>query len=83
MRFPRRSGTRRQGLLIEAGDSEALAASIVRLRDEAELRKQVAQVGSAFVLEHFDERVAASTCIANYRRALSEREQSPNAGENE
>ncbi len=69
------------GLLIEAGDSEALAASIVRLRDEAELRQRLAQVGSAFVLEHFDERVAASTCIETYRRALSERGPSPNAGE--
>jgi glycosyltransferase involved in cell wall biosynthesis len=69
------------GLLIEAGDSEALAASILRLRDEAELREQIAQVGSAFVLEHFDERVAASTCIETYRRALSERGRFPDAGE--
>jgi len=69
------------GLLIEAGDSKALAASIVRLRDEGQIKERIAQVGSAFVLEHFDERVAASTCIETYRRALSERGRFPDAGE--
>jgi len=61
------------GLLIEAGDSDALAASILRIRNEVELRERIARSGSLFVLENFDERVAASICIDSYLRALSDR----------
>lgn len=58
------------GLLIEAGDGAALAESILRMRRDAQLRERLGKSGSSFVLDHFDERVAASICIESYRRCF-------------
>jgi glycosyltransferase involved in cell wall biosynthesis len=61
------------GILIEAGDSVALTASILRMRQDVEFRERLAKSGSSFVLEHFDEKDAASLCIAAYRRCFESR----------
>lgn len=60
------------GILIEAGDSAALAAAIARLADDEGLRMQLAEKGREFALERFDERVAALTALAAYKESLSD-----------
>jgi glycosyltransferase involved in cell wall biosynthesis len=60
------------GLLIEPGDSEALANAILRLKNDAELRRALADNGRNHVLEHFDERVSAETAIRSYEHGLTE-----------
>jgi glycosyltransferase involved in cell wall biosynthesis len=44
------------GLLVSVGDAAALAASMRRLRDEAELRLQLGAAGPAAVMARFDRR---------------------------
>jgi glycosyltransferase involved in cell wall biosynthesis len=58
------------GLLVEAGDSAALADSILRYRDDPEFRDQVAQHAREYVREHFDEREVARRVVSAYKRAL-------------
>jgi glycosyltransferase involved in cell wall biosynthesis len=58
------------GILIEAGDSDALADAIGKLKDDPPLRKIFADRGREFVLEHFDERDAAATVIKAYEEAM-------------
>jgi len=60
------------GLLIEAGDSTSLAEAVIRLRGDAELRETLSRQGSEYVINNFDEREAAATCVAAYRSALGE-----------
>ena len=55
------------GILIEAGDAEALAREIKELKNDPALRQKLAKTGSKYVLEHFDERVASQIAIAKYR----------------
>ena len=59
------------GLLIEAGDSPALAAAIRTLKTDAALRSKLSENGRKFVIEHFDERDAAATAIKAYEEALA------------
>lgn len=54
------------GLLIEPGDSDSLAASILKLIFDPALRSLLSSQGSKFVLENFDERDAARKCLAAY-----------------
>lgn len=54
------------GLLIEPGDSSALAESILRLKNDPELYASLAKTGSEFVLTNFDERVVAEKAIRSY-----------------
>ena len=60
------------GILIEAGDSAALADAIMKLKNNAELRQRLAESGRQFVLENFDERDAARAAIAAYEEALGQ-----------
>jgi glycosyltransferase involved in cell wall biosynthesis len=61
---------RETGILIEAGDSDALSGAITLLKGDSQLRQKLARQGSKYVLEHFDEREAAAVCIDAYRKAL-------------
>lgn len=54
------------GLLIEPGDSGQLAEAILRLRNDQELREDLARKGREFVLENFDERDAATIALRAY-----------------
>jgi glycosyltransferase involved in cell wall biosynthesis len=54
------------GLLVEAGDPDALARAILRLVDDAELRARLGAAGQAFVLENFDERSTAKITVDYY-----------------
>jgi glycosyltransferase involved in cell wall biosynthesis len=58
------------GILIEAGDIDALSSAVLRLQRDGALRKHLSGQGSEYVLKHFDERDAAALCIASYERAL-------------
>ncbi len=61
------------GILIEAGDSRALADAILRLKRGADLRKQLSISGRDHVLEHFDERVVAETILTSYYASFGDR----------
>lgn len=58
------------GMLVPAGNAEALAASILELASDSELRSRLSRSGSEFVLKNFDERDAARTILRSYKRAL-------------
>lgn len=58
------------GILIEAGDSNALAAAILNLLDDDKLRSHIASTGSSYVLEHFDERMASQKALDAYEERL-------------
>ena len=58
------------GILIEAGDSKALADAILQLRSDPDLRTRLAEEGRKFVIANFDERDAAATAIAAYEEAV-------------
>jgi glycosyltransferase involved in cell wall biosynthesis len=58
------------GILIEAGDSKALADAILQLRSDPDLRTRLAEEGRKFVIANFDERDAAATAIAAYEEAM-------------
>jgi glycosyltransferase involved in cell wall biosynthesis len=59
------------GLLIEAGDSEGLAASVSRLVSDKELRTSLARQGREHAVQNFDERIAASTAVKGYNEVLA------------
>src|SRR5262249_5764376 len=59
------------GLLIDPGDTDTLAKRITELASDKALRERLSAAGCAYVLEHFDERVAAQTAIEHYIRALN------------
>jgi len=59
------------GLLIEAGDSEALAAAISRLFSDKALRNRIAREGREHATQNFDERVAARSAVDGYNEALA------------
>ncbi|HEX6280046.1 MAG TPA: glycosyltransferase family 4 protein [Pyrinomonadaceae bacterium] len=58
------------GLLIDAGDADALANAIMRLKRDTGLREKLAVQGSEFVLTNFDERDAARQCIRAYENCF-------------
>ena len=60
------------GILIEAGDAQALADAIVKLKGDAQLRERLAQRGREYVLEHFDERDAAASALEAYEEAMAD-----------
>lgn len=60
------------GLLIEPGDADRLAAAIVRLRTEPELRDRLSINGREHILANFDERVAAQITIDAYERCFAD-----------
>jgi glycosyltransferase involved in cell wall biosynthesis len=58
------------GLLIEAGDVSELAAAIIRLKQDAELRARLSRQGSEYVLRNFDERIASQIALAAYKECF-------------
>ena len=54
------------GVLVAPGDSSALAEAIAELESDAALRERLAAAGQAYVLENFDERIAARTTVDYY-----------------
>jgi len=63
---------RQTGLLIDPGDSDALASRIIELYRDASLRHRLARSGREHVFANFDERVVADTVISHYMAALHE-----------
>jgi glycosyltransferase involved in cell wall biosynthesis len=57
------------GLLIDAGDAEALSRAILRLKIDSALRRKLGARGRAIVMEKFDERDAARSALAAYKAA--------------
>lgn len=62
------------GILIEAGDADALAAAIRELKQDEALRKKIAENGRELVIKHFDERVASQIAIAKYKECFADAE---------
>ena len=58
------------GLLIEAGDSAALARAILKLNSDPSLRQRLARDGSRFAIESFDGRIMASTYLELYEKCF-------------
>jgi glycosyltransferase involved in cell wall biosynthesis len=58
------------GILIDAGDSEALAEAILKLSADDGLREMLAENGKRYVIEHFDERAVAKKVIRSYKECL-------------
>lgn len=59
------------GILIEAGDSNALAESILRLKSDSDLCARIAKTGREFALSNFDERRVADIVIDSYKRSFN------------
>jgi glycosyltransferase involved in cell wall biosynthesis len=57
------------GILIEPGDSSALAESILQLKSDKELSEKIGKSGREFVLKHFDEREAAKIAFQTYKES--------------
>ena len=58
------------GLLIEAGNSEALAAAILQLRIDKTLREKISIDGRKYVLENFNEKVVAEIAFSEYQKSI-------------
>ena len=58
------------GVLIEAGDSKALAAEVERLTGDAGLRRRLGERASEVAVSQFDERAASQTAIVAYRKCF-------------
>jgi glycosyltransferase involved in cell wall biosynthesis len=58
------------GILIEAGDSRALAEAILKLKSDKELSEKIGKSGREFVLENFDERAVAKIAWTKYCEAI-------------
>lgn len=63
---------RETGLLIEPGDSSALASSIFELKGSEEIRHRLGGAGREFVMKNFDERVASRIAIEAYKECFSD-----------
>jgi glycosyltransferase involved in cell wall biosynthesis len=55
------------GLLVEAGNADALAEAILNLKNDAGLREKLARDGQKLVVEKFDETKAAQATLKVYR----------------
>ena len=60
------------GILIEAGDSDALAKRILDLKSNLALRQRLSANGRAYVIEHFDEREASRIAIDAYKECFAD-----------
>jgi len=58
------------GLLVPAGDSDALAEAIEKLYLDENLRIRLSQAGRIHILKTFDERLAAETTLKYYDKAF-------------
>lgn len=61
------------GILIEAGDSDALAESILRLKTDTALREKVSRGGREWVLANFNEKKVAEIAFEAYVEALNKK----------
>lgn len=59
------------GVLIPPDDAGELTAAVLKLFADADLRKNLAKTGKAFVLKNFDERAAARIALENYEKCLA------------
>jgi glycosyltransferase involved in cell wall biosynthesis len=57
------------GILIEPGDSSALAEAILQLKNNKELSEKIGKSGREFVLKNFDEREAAKIAFQTYKES--------------
>lgn len=62
----------RTGLLVDPGDVSGLEEAIVKLVDDRTRRKELADLGQAYVLSKFDERTAAAIAVTQYRKFLGQ-----------
>ena len=60
------------GILIEAGDSDALAEAVKRLKDDDDLQKKIGQNGREYVLANFNEKNVAEIAFQNYIEAFEQ-----------
>jgi glycosyltransferase involved in cell wall biosynthesis len=58
------------GILVEPGDYEALAGSLLELAENAELRKTLGNNGREHVLRQFDEEKVAQIVLASYESSI-------------
>jgi glycosyltransferase involved in cell wall biosynthesis len=58
------------GVLVPAGDPQALSSGILRLLHDSGLRERCAAAAAAHALEHFDVSVMAHTYLNAYQRAV-------------
>ncbi len=58
------------GILVEPGDSSALASEILRLRHNPNLRERLSRDGSRFAIEHFDGNIMAKSYLESYERCF-------------
>lgn len=65
---------RETGILIDAGDSRALAREIEHLRKDPSLRERLANKGQARVLATFDEKTSAAIALNKYRECFKNAE---------
>lgn len=59
------------GILVETGNAKQLAAAILRLYENKDLREKLADAGREFVIDKFDERKMAKIVLENYEKCLS------------
>ena len=59
------------GILIEPGDSDALAAAIEKLRNDEILRKRLGKNGQARVLKNFNEKNVAEIAYRAYAASFA------------
>jgi glycosyltransferase involved in cell wall biosynthesis len=60
------------GLLVDAGDSQALADAIIELKRSDKLRRSLSQEGRNFVMTNFDEREASRIAIQAYKECFAD-----------
>jgi glycosyltransferase involved in cell wall biosynthesis len=60
------------GLLVPTRDPAALAAAMIRLADDPQLRRRFGAASRALVLEHFSEEIVVQQTLDLYRRLLAE-----------
>jgi glycosyltransferase involved in cell wall biosynthesis len=68
--IPEAVKNRETGMLIEAGDSDALTEAIKTLKTDEKLREKLSKNGREHVLKNFDEREVARIAIAAYKDSL-------------
>ena len=58
------------GILIEAGNSKSLADGILKLKNDVDLRKKLAENGQKWVLANFNEKSVAEIAFENYKNTF-------------